>query len=459
MVDIALETREQAAILAVLDHFGKDFDRARRRRCRSDSEKEHTYLAAKVAYEAGDIAARRGAVLQHRPAIPLLRGGAVLPRPHPARARGTYASARRIAVRDRRAGRSGPLHLLHRRPLLRHQGPRLPRARAHLARAGEVRRRVLLLLPRPRGLRAAARRAVRGVLVDVPGGRVRGSERVPRGVRPLVRQDAARARRAAAARDDRPQVVPRSTTCARRWTSWSRPTARCRRRSRRCSRIRRSGSRSTAACSASGRSATPRDPIIELLKIDPRFFKFYDDIVALDREAGLIPDEVAVWDELTAHETGMHGGLERDRGGAAGQRRRGAAPARGRRSGDGEPRRRPRRPGPARGAPGQRRRAAAFAKEAESTLALAAEARKLRAQLVVATSTIANQALVDLDKRLRELLRRARLTHIDAVIGKKKKLEIEIANLRQGRFPADLFATLAARGVDGRRRGILAVRR
>ena len=78
-----------------------------------------------------------------------------------------------------------------------------------------------------------------------------------------------------------------------------------------------------------------------------------------------------------------------------------------------------------------------------------AEARKLRAQLVVATSTIANKALVDLDKRLRELLRRARLTHIDAVIGKKKKLEIEIANLRQGRFPADLFATLQLEGLMG----------
>jgi hypothetical protein len=51
--------------------------------------------------------------------------------------------------------------------------------------------------------------------------------------------------------------------------------------------------------------------------------------------------------------------------------------------------------------------------------------------------------------RLRELLRRARLTHIDAVIGKKKKLEIEIANLRQGRFPADLFATLQLEGLMG----------
>src|SRR4029077_13203594 len=54
--------------------------------------------------------------------------------------------------------------------------------------------------------------------------------------------------------------------------------------------------------------ATPRDPIIELLKIDPRFFKCYSAIVALDREAGLVPNEVAVWDELTAHEKGIAGG-------------------------------------------------------------------------------------------------------------------------------------------------------
>jgi hypothetical protein len=69
--------------------------------------------------------------------------------------------------------------------------------------------------------------------------------------------------------------------------------------------------------------------------------------------------------------------------------------------------------------------------------------------LVAAASTVANKALVELDGRLRELLRRARLTHIDALIGKKKKLEIEISNLRAGRYPADLFATLQLEGLMG----------
>ena len=43
------------------------------------------------------------------------------------------------------------------------------------------------------------------------------------------------------------------------------------------------------------------------------------------------------------------------------------------------------------------------------------------------------------------MLRQARLTHIDAVIGKKKKLEIEIANLREGRFPADCSRRCSSR--------------
>jgi len=43
----------------------------------------------------------------------------------------------------------------------------------------------------------------------------------------------------------------------------------------------------------------------------------------------------------------------------------------------------------------------------------------------------------------------ARLTQIDAVIGKKKKLEIEIANLREGRYPPDMFAQLQLEGLMG----------
>jgi hypothetical protein len=162
----------------------------------------------------------------------------------------------------------------------------------------------------------------------------------------------------------------------------------------------------------------------------------------------LIPNEVAVWDELTAHEKGVAGGSNASE---AVRLVNDVEALRPLAAGDPEMENR------VADLADQARRAARltnvaggrYAKDAEATLALAAEARKLRAQLVVATSTIANKALVDLDKRLRELLRRARLTHIDAVIGKKKKLEIEIANLRQGRYPADLFATLQLEGLMG----------
>jgi hypothetical protein len=39
--------------------------------------------------------------------------------------------------------------------------------------------------------------------------------------------------------------------------------------------------------------------------------------------------------------------------------------------------------------------------------------------------------------------------HIDAVVGRKKRLEIEIANLRAGRLDAALYAKLKAEGTLG----------
>ena len=90
-----------------------------------------------------------------------------------------------------------------------------------------------------------------------------------------------------------------------------------------------------------------------------------------------------------------------------------------------------------------------FNDEATRALVLGADAQRLRARLVAATTAIAEAALVDLDNRLRHMLVQARLTHIDAVIGKKKKLEIEIANLREGRYPPEMFAQLQLEGLMG----------
>jgi hypothetical protein len=192
---------------------------------------------------------------------------------------------------------------------------------------------------------------------------------------------------------------------------------------------------------------TPRDPVMELLKIDGRFYRFYGDIVALDREAGLIPNEVAVWDELTARQLGTAKGAEASEAVQLQQQVAALAPL-----AKGDPEMEDR----VNDLLGAVRRAARpvstsgpFAHEAQETQTLAGEARRLRARLVAAASGIAEQALVELDDRLREMLRQARLTQIDAVIGKKKKLEIEISNLREGRYPPDMFARLQLEGLMG----------
>ena len=255
LVDIALETREQAADPRGARSLRPGLRGARRRAAARQRERARLPGRARSPTRP----ATRRAPRRCSPTSIASRASTRRRSTSAASSQARQAALRVGApnsLRDRRAGRPEPLHLLHRRPLLRHQGPGLPRARPHRARAGQVRRRLLLLFPRPRGFGAAARRAVRGVVVDVPEGRVRGGGRLPRGVRPRrSRQVAARARRDAAARDDRPQVVPRSTTCARRWTSWSRPTRPMRGEGRGAAQgSGRSGPRSTAACSASDRS-------------------------------------------------------------------------------------------------------------------------------------------------------------------------------------------------------------
>jgi tetratricopeptide (TPR) repeat protein len=198
--------------------------------------------------------------------------------------------------------------------------------------------------------------------------------------------------------------------------------------------------------------ATPHDPIAELLKVDPRFYKFTSDIQALDRETGMIPNEVAVWDELTAHEKGPANGSSADADATEAVRLvQDVEALRPLAAGDPEMEERVGQLADEAHRAARLKNVAKgpFAQDAQATLALGAEARQLRAHLVAATGVIATSALADLDKRLRELLRRARLTHIDAVIGKKKKLEIEIENLRAGRYPAELFATLQLEGLMG----------
>jgi tetratricopeptide (TPR) repeat protein len=193
------------------------------------------------------------------------------------------------------------------------------------------------------------------------------------------------------------------------------------------------------------------DPIVELLKLDSRFYRYFTYLESLDREAGLIPQEVAVWDELTAARAGNP-----------------ATDARGAQATEAaqlltdtqalavESRGEPELHDDAMDLLVKARRAARpislqgpFAAEAEKLQDLSQQTRQLRARLVDATSAIAEAALIDLDKRLKSLLRQARLTHIDAVIGKKKRLEIEITNLAEGRYPTEMLGRLEVEGLIG----------
>ena len=201
---------------------------------------------------------------------------------------------------------------------------------------------------------------------------------------------------------------------------------------------------------------TAGDPVVELLKIDPKFYRYFGDIVALDREAGHLPAEIAVWDELSAKQTGKAKGSEASE---AVSLVRDVEALRTAAKGDPDMEdrvgdlltaaRRAARPVSTQGP---------YARETAKAQALSDEARALRARLVTATSTIAEQALLDLDARLREMLRQARLTQIDAVIGKKKKLEIEISEPARGALSTRHVRGPPARGPHGRRRGVLALR-
>jgi tetratricopeptide (TPR) repeat protein len=444
LVDVALETREQAAILAVLDHFGADLA-AREGTLPRDSEWEHTYLAGKVAYEAGDSARAEslfsGVDRQSRfyAAALYFRGLIHARQGHLASARRSMCEIVAQVDQDRFTffidGRYYGIKDLAYLALGRiaHEQQKYDDAYYFYFRVPEDSERLpdALFEASWSMFQAGEYEAANAFLEEFD----RSFGKTP--LAPDVMLLHAMIDLKSCRFDDTRGILDKLVKTyapiqANVATLLKDPD-------KRLAFYRRLLSKRSIG--------TPRDPIIELLKVDPAFYKFYADIVALDREAGMVPGQIAVWDELTAHEKGgqtsnateavrLVNDVEALRPLAAGD------PEMESRVADlADQARRAARLGNVGGGP--------FAKEAETALALASESRKLRAQLVAATSSIANKALVDLDKRLRELLRRARLTHIDAVIGKKKKLEIEIENLRQGRFPADLFATLQLEGLMG----------
>jgi hypothetical protein len=445
LVDVALETREQAAILAVLDHYQAEW--AAKGPMPRDAQAEHDYLAAKVAYEAGD-AARAESLFSSIDRQSRFYAAALYFRGLIHARRGHYAAARRSLCEiveqvdqdrftffiDGRYYGIKDLAFLALGRISHEQGKyddayyfyfrvpadseRLPdalfEASWSMFQKGEYEAAGAFLdeFDHDFGAKSALAPDVMllHAMIDLKSC---AFDRVRTTLDTLVKTYAPVEAEVAALMKD--------------------PT-------RRKDFYRRLLSKKSIG--------SPRDPVIELLKIDPRFYKFYEDIVALDRESGRIPGEVAVWDELTAHDAGKTVGADATEAVRLAQDVEALRPLA---AGDPEMEQR------VSDLAAQTKRAARlenvaggrFAKDAEATLALAAEARALRGRLVAAASTIATGALADLDKRLRDLLGRARLTHIDALIGKKKKLEIEIENLRAGRYPADLFATLQLEGLMG----------
>jgi tetratricopeptide (TPR) repeat protein len=73
----------------------------------------------------------------------------------------------------------------------------------------------------------------------------------------------------------------------------------------------------------------------------------------------------------------------------------------------------------------------------------------LRVRLVDAANRVALSGLGRLREKIIALIRRAELGRIDAVIGAKRRLELEIESLAAGRFPPELFARLQAEGLIG----------
>ena len=291
-------------------------------------------------------------------------------------------------MRDRRAGRPGPLHVLHRRPLLRRSrtSPTWRSAASRTSRASTTTPTTSTSgCPRTRSgcpTRCSRRRGrcsrrastrPRDAFLEEFDRIVPGKTPLAPDVMLLHAMIDLKSCRFDDVRATLDELVKTYVPIAGR-------------RSRRCSRI---PSKRVALLPPPAQQAIDRRRRAirssSCSKIDPRFYKFYGDIVALDREAGIIPDEVGgVGRADRARAEGGARRAERDRGGAAGattSRRCARSPPAIPRWRAGSPTWPIRRAG-RRGS--RTSRAGRFAKDAEATLALAAEARRLRARLVAA---------------------------------------------------------------------------
>lgn len=83
-----------------------------------------------------------------------------------------------------------------------------------------------------------------------------------------------------------------------------------------------------------------------------------------------------------------------------------------------------------------------FVEDQRYVEALQRRARKLRAALEERANAAGERALRALRERLAKELRRARIGHIDAVMGAKRRVELQVESLAAGRFPPELVDPL-----------------
>nr|MDQ3364009.1 hypothetical protein [Myxococcota bacterium] len=69
-------------------------------------------------------------------------------------------------------------------------------------------------------------------------------------------------------------------------------------------------------------------------------------------------------------------------------------------------------------------------------------ANRLAEELEAAGDTLAQAAIEKLYLDTRKVLDKAKLGKIDAIIGQKRKLDIEVQDLAAGRFPAELIGRM-----------------
>ncbi len=81
------------------------------------------------------------------------------------------------------------------------------------------------------------------------------------------------------------------------------------------------------------------------------------------------------------------------------------------------------------------------------SVALAARARDLATDIDDRLAKLSDDALDRLHTDLRRVLDKAKLGKIDSVIGQKRKLELEIEDLAQGRYPPELYGKMYEDGI------------